>query len=421
MKLLHVLCQQPGKTGSGIFLQAVIHHALQTGHEQRAVIGIPKSCSLDGLLPLDPENVFPVRFETDTLPFPVAGMSDIMPYASTRFSEFTQEMLEKYLSAFRNALNEAVHDGFQPDLIHSHHLWLVTALCRRMFEGKPLVVNCHSTEFRQMERAPHMLDHVVPDCRRVDRVFALHADQAAEITARYGIEPERIAIVGAGYREDLFCPPERGSCSCSETRTIEIVYAGKISRPKGVPFLIEALRHIQIPEGYRVRVRLAGSSGDSSVDTIPKTIDRKDVTLEFLGMLSQEELADVFRSAHLLVLSSFYEGLPLVVVEALASGCRVVSTDLPSLGSWLPETLQQEGIVERVPLPRLQHVDEPHPEDIPTFVDRMARAIERQMERIVAAPIDWEACVRPCIGLWGWASVYRKMEAHYRVLCQRPS
>lgn len=418
MRLLHVLCQQPGKTGSGIFLQAVIHHASQAGHEQRAVIGIPASCSLDELIFLDPKNVFPVRFETDTLSFPVAGMSDIMPYASTRFSEFTLEMLEKYLNAFRNALNEATHDGFQPDLIHSHHLWLVTALCRRMFEGKPLVVNCHSTEFRQMERASHLLDHVVPDCRRVDRVFALHADQAAEVTARYGIESKRIAVVGAGYREDLFCPQQPLSCSCSETRTIEIVYAGKISRPKGVPFLIEALRHIRVPEGFRVRMRLAGSSGDSSVDTIPKTIDRNDVTLAFLGMLNQKELADVFRSSHLLVLSSFYEGLPLVVVEALASGCRVITTDLPSLGSWLPETLHQQGVVERVPLPRLQHVDEPYPEDIPIFVDRMARAIERQIERIVAGPVDWEACVKPCIGLWGWGSVYRKMEAEYRVLCQ---
>ena len=421
MRLLHVLCQQPGKTGSGIFLQAVIHHASHAGHEQRAVIGIPASCSLDGLLPLDPKSVFPVRFETDTLPFPVAGMSDIMPYASTRFSEFTLEMLEKYLNAFRNALIEATRDGFQPDLIHSHHLWLVTALCRRMFEGKPLVVNCHSTEFRQMERAPHLLHHVVPDCRRLDRVFALHADQAAEVTARYGIEPERITVVGAGYREDLFCPSQPFTCSCSETRTIEIVYAGKISRPKGVPFLIEALRHIRVPEGFRVRVRLAGSSGDSSIDTIPKTIDRKEVTLEFLGMLNQKALADVFRSSHLLVLSSFYEGLPLVVVEALASGCRVVTTDLPSLDSWLPETLQHQGVVERVPLPRLHHVDEPYPEDIPMFVDRMARAIERQMERIVAAPVDWEACVRPCIGLWGWGSVYRKMEADYRLLCRHSS
>ncbi len=422
MKLLHVLCQQPGKTGSGVFLQAIIHHASQAGHEQRAVIGIPVSCTLEGLLPLEVENVFPVRFETDALPFPVAGMSDIMPYPSTRFSEFTEEMLERYLIAFQNALNRAVQDDFQPDLIHSHHLWLVTALCRRMFEGKPLVVNCHSTEFRQMERAPHLLDRVLPDCRRVNRVFALHADQASEVTSRYGIEPARITIVGAGYREDLFCPPEQAFCSPgTQTRTIEIAYAGKISRPKGVPFLIEALRQIRVPQGYKVRVRLAGSSGDASVDTIPKTLDRNHVTLEFLGMLNQKELADVFRSSNLLVLSSFYEGLPLVVVEALACGCRVVTTDLPSLRSWLPENLEKEGVVERVPLPRLHHVDEPYPEDIPTFVDRMARAIEQQMERIIAAPIDWESCVRPCIGLWGWASVYTKMEADYRALCQGPS
>jgi glycosyltransferase involved in cell wall biosynthesis len=149
---------------------------------------------------------------------------------------------------------------------------------------------------------------------------------------------------------------------------------------------------------------------------MPKELDRKDISLDFLGLLSQQELAEVFRSAHLLVLPSFYEGLPLVVVEALASGCRVVTTDLPSLDSWLPERLHAEGVVERVPLPRLRDVDEPYPEDIPVFVDRMARAIERQMHRIVEGPLNWDSCVKPCIDLWGWAAVYKRIEAVYRNL-----
>ncbi|WP_028323215.1 glycosyltransferase [Desulfatirhabdium butyrativorans] len=412
MKLLHVLCQQPGKTGSGVFLQAITHHAAKVGHEQRVVIGIPASHGSSGLSSIDERDIFPVRFETERLPFPVAGMSDIMPYPSTRFSAFTDDMRSQYLAAFGKALLEATQD-YLPDVIHSHHLWLVTALCRRMFEHIPLVVNCHSTEFRQMERAPHLLAHVLADCRRVDRVFALHSEQAREIASRYGIDPAKIDVVGAGYREEVFCPAEQ-ACLCSETGTIEIAYAGKISRPKGVPFFIEALNHVAVPEGYRVRVRLAGSSGDASLKQIPNELDRKDISLDFLGLLSQRELAEVFRSAHLLVLPSFYEGLPLVVVEALASGCRVVTTDLPSLDSWLPERLDAEGVVERVPLPRLRNVDEPYPEDIPVFVDRMARAVERQMQRIVEGPLDWDSCVKPCIGLWGWASVYRKIEAIYR-------
>ena len=47
------------------------------------------------------------------------------------------------------------------------------------------------------------------------------------------------------------------------------------------------------------------------------------------GAVPQKKLAEILRHSHILVLPSFFEGLPLVILEGLASGCRVVATDLP--------------------------------------------------------------------------------------------
>ena len=286
-----------------------------------------------------------------------------------------------------------------------------------MFPDIPVVASCHGTEFRQLERAPHLIPHVVPDCARIACAMALHPQQVDEIRDIYGVPSERIAMIGAGYREDIFCRNDADTCLME--RTIQIAYAGKISRPKGVPWLIEALNHIEIPEGYRVVVKLAGSSGDAEVDTIPRCVNRSDCRLEFTGALPQEELAAVLRTSQIFVLPSFFEGLPLVILEAMACGCRIVMTDLPGLDSWLSPSLEENGFVERVKLPRLIRVDQPEPSDLPEYVKNLSDAITRQLCHCIEAAADWNVCVLPCIQPMGWEGVFRKIEKVYAMVIPR--
>lgn len=93
MRILHVIAQKPGHTGSGIFLMNLIRVAAQRGHDQCLVAGISAG---DGKCGQDmPANLhfIPVLFETNELPFPVPGMSDEMPYPSTRYRQMTDETL----------------------------------------------------------------------------------------------------------------------------------------------------------------------------------------------------------------------------------------------------------------------------------------------------------------------------------------
>ena len=54
--------------------------------------------------------------------------------------------------------------------------------------------------------------------------------------------------------------------------------------------------------------------------------------MEVLGRLSDAELVRAMQRAQAFVLPSLYEGLPLVLVEAAAAGCRIVATALPEIG-----------------------------------------------------------------------------------------
>jgi glycosyltransferase involved in cell wall biosynthesis len=127
----------------------------------------------------------------------------------------------------------------------------------------------------------------------------------------------------------------------------------------------------------------------------------------------------VLRSSQIFVLPSFFEGLPLVVLEALACGCRIVMTDLPGLDSWLSPSLEENGFVARVKLPRLVRVDEPEPADLPEYVKNLSDAISLQLRRSINRSPDWRACVMPCIAPMGWEAIFRKIEAVYSRVIQK--
>jgi glycosyltransferase involved in cell wall biosynthesis len=368
------------------------------------------------LLPLNSENISPVFFETDELPFPIPGMSDVMPYKSTRFSNFTPEMLEIYLQSFSRVITHTVNQ-FQPHIIHTHHLWLVTALTRILNPEIPVVTTCHGTELRQLLLAPHLKPFVIPGCSQVDRVFALHPLQEKQLNWKYQIPHERIELIGAGYRNDIFCRDHVSQKKDRPAKELRVVYAGKISRAKGVPWLISAMQHITVPEGFTLRLFLAGSSGSSEGEDILSEIGGSESQIEYVGPLSQKKLAALLKTADLFVLPSFYEGLPLVILEALACGCRIVVTDIPGLTSWLPEKLVQNDIVKQIPLPRLKNADVPYPEDLPDFQKNLSDAVSYQLKQAATTGECRSDLLDVCVDKLSWESIFTKIEKVYRKLC----
>jgi glycosyltransferase involved in cell wall biosynthesis len=412
LKVLHLLSQQPGKTGSGVYLQALVMQAAKANLAQRIIAGIPHDSPVPLISPLKSSSIRPVRFGTAALPFPVAGMSDVMPYESTRFSDFTQGMLDAYLDAFAEAISEEVK-LFKPDIIHSHHLWLVTALAKVLFPSVPLVTMCHGTEIRQLELVPELAGFVIPACAAVDRVMALHENHIGRISRLYDIEQSRIKCVGAGYRDDIFCPA--GSCSCTrkQKKELTVVYAGKLSRAKGLPWLIEAAARVEPPAGKKVCFIIVGSGGGDEAKQIRDQAGGLQDRVRFLGAVSQEELSSVLKGADIFVLPSFYEGLPLVVLEAVACCCRVVVTELPGIDNWLPEKLVKAGIVELVPLPELIGPDVPDPSGLPRFTEDLTAAVGRQLHRCGQDEPDWEGEITCSIESMNWQGVFKRVSKVY--------
>lgn len=113
-----------------------------------------------------------------------------------------------------------------------------------------------------------------------------------------------------------------------------------------------------------------------------------------------------YRTSDVFVLPSFYEGLPLVGIEALACGAKVVMTALPGVREGM-ESLLPGNPMRWVEPPTMLAVDTPDAASLPAFERRLARAITAAV-RSSQAPFDvthasWDMVVSRQLGLLGEA------------------
>jgi len=407
LKILHVLGQRPDATGSGIYLQAIMREAAARGHANVMIAGIQDDTAAE-LQGVAPEQCRFVRFNGADLPFAIPGMTDIMPYPSTRFMDLSDADRAIYEKAFTRVLTETVAD-FRPDIIHSHHLWLISSLVRRLFPGIPVVTSCHGTDLRQFQNCPHLRSRVLSGCRDLDAALALSGPQAEDIAQSYELPPERVVVTGAGYSDTLFKPAEKPVAP-----PVQVVYAGKLWNAKGLPWLLKALQTITTTDW---QLHLVGGGSGPEKEACLRLAETMGERIIIHGQIPQTRLAALFRQAHIFALPSLFEGLPLVVLEALASGCRVVATDLPGVMEVLGDVRSAD--VTLVPTPRLRNMDQPYPEDLPAFERNLARALEVQMAGALKRPrIDF-AAVQDTLAAFTWRGIFARVETVYGDVLRR--
>lgn len=370
MKILHTISQLPSKTGSGIYLKNLIEK-LDENHVNGLIYASQDGFDTDLV---KEENKFPVYFKEGDLDFPIAGMSDEMPYESTVFSKMTESQLDDYIRVFTLKLREAV-ESFKPDLIISNHLWIFTSIVKKEYPQIKQLAICHSTGLRQAMKCPAIKEKYLTSLDEIDRVYALSENQKEEIKEIHNLGDEKISILGGAYDENRFYPD-----NSKKTGPIKLVYAGKLARAKGVYELTDVIREIQ-NENMDTEVFFYGAKSleqKLEIEGLLKGVDRVSVSFA----LKQEELADVFRTCDLFLLPSYYEGLGLSVIEALACGMRAVTSQIRGLRQLLGQDFMERRLLDMVDLPRLRDTDKPYPEDLPIFKNALKLAIDRKLQEI---------------------------------------
>lgn len=158
--------------------------------------------------------------------------------------------------------------------------------------------------------------------KNADRIIVFSETQQVFIHEVYGVDKRRIDIIPNGVGGAYFAPP----CVPSSKKRYELLYLGRLSAQKRVHLLIEALPHLKTP----VTLTLIGD-GEERIKLETRASELGLTNVRFAGQKPAGAVIPYYRRADAYVIASENEGMPLAVLEAMASGLPIVAARVPGL------------------------------------------------------------------------------------------
>lgn len=158
-----------------------------------------------------------------------------------------------------------------------------------------------------------------------NRVVAV--SQGAHEALRSSVSPKRLRYVPNGVDVERFGPPEQPH------DPPRVLYVGLLTPRKGVTDLFTASRML-LDRGIEHELVIAGGTPDEGPEAEAEVRAAAPSHAQLVGTRPHEEMIELYRSADVFCLPSWWEAMPLTVLEAMATGVPVVATgvgDVPSM------------------------------------------------------------------------------------------
>ena len=168
--------------------------------------------------------------------------------------------------------------------------------------------------------------------RYVDKVLFLSENMRQEFV-EMGLQASRTEVL-----YNFHClAPLRSEEALPKNASLHLLFVGAIHRDKGIMELLTALDQLKEMD---VHLDVCGKLTDPSIKADFETlVDKLGDRVTLHGYVSGSQKTALYERADALVLPSYHEGFPLVILEALAGGCAVISTAVGAT----PEILDEKN------------------------------------------------------------------------------
>ena len=223
-------------------------------------------------------------------------------------------------------------DDFDIALVFSHeisiYLYIIKKLLKRKYKVVSRCLNTLSFEYKLSEGSVHKyVTRAFVKClyKNMDLIIAQSNGMKKDLIDNYGVRKDKVIVINnplaSGFEREML---ENKPLDMAE-RGNYILFVGRLEKQKGIEMLLKAFARL---EDKRIEFYLVGEG--TKHKELAVLADEYGIAnrVHFQGFTT--ELIPYYRRAKLLALSSYHEGFPNVLIEALACGTPVVAYDLPS-------------------------------------------------------------------------------------------
>jgi alpha-maltose-1-phosphate synthase len=312
------------------------------------------------------------------------------------------------------------------DVVHSHTWYAnLAGHTAKLLHGVPHVVTTHSLEPLRPWKAEQLGGGYALSswCERTaieaaDAVIAVSAGMKRDVLAAYpSVDPDRVRVVYNGIDTDQYAPDRAADVVeriGMDPGRPSVVYVGRITRQKGLPYLLRAARSLP-PEAQLILLAGAPDTAEigAEVEALAAELrDTREGVVWIQAMLPKREVIQILTHSTVFVCPSIYEPMGIVNLEAMACETAVVATATGGI----PEVVADGSTGLLVPIEQVAD-GSGTPLEPDRFVADLAAAITTVLEDPDRAAEMGRAGRRRAVEQFSWASIAdQTMEVYRSVL-----
>ncbi len=157
---------------------------------------------------------------------------------------------------------------------------------------------------------------------KIDFAIAQSNNMKDDMVANWGFSEEKVVVINNALQPEY--EDEAVSNSQSDKEDY-IMYAGRLEKQKGIEMLLQAFSMLN---EKTIDLKIIGSG--SLKDNLVRQCEELGIEDRVTFIEHKTKIMDYYKRARIVVMTSYFEGFPNVLVEAIACGTPIVSYDLPS-------------------------------------------------------------------------------------------